>query len=46
MFRGKSSAHRERLRWILLEFDVTVPLGQFRIRVEAFLEMLMQEDLF
>jgi benzoyl-CoA reductase/2-hydroxyglutaryl-CoA dehydratase subunit BcrC/BadD/HgdB len=29
-----------------LELDVTVPLGPFRIRVEAFLEMLRQEDLF
>jgi benzoyl-CoA reductase subunit C len=31
---------------LFLEFDVTVPLGQFRIRVEAFLEMLRQDDLF
>ncbi|MCK5548861.1 MAG: 2-hydroxyacyl-CoA dehydratase, partial [Thermoplasmata archaeon] len=31
---------------LFLEFDVTVPLGQFRTRVEAFLEMLMEEDLF
>ena len=31
---------------LTLEFDVTVPLGQFRIRVEAFLEMLSQEELF
>ncbi len=31
---------------LFLEFDVTVPLGPFRIRVEAFLEMLRQEDLF
>jgi benzoyl-CoA reductase subunit C len=31
---------------LFLEFDVTVPLGQFRIRVEAFLEMLRGEDLF
>lgn len=29
-----------------LEFDVTVPVGQFRTRVEAFLEMLREEDLF
>lgn len=29
-----------------LEFDVTVPLGQFKIRTEAFLEMLQGEDLF
>jgi len=31
---------------LLLEFDVTVPVGQFQIRVEAFLEMLEAEDLF
>lgn len=31
---------------LILELDVTVPVGQFRIRVEAFLEMLGQEDLF
>lgn len=29
-----------------LEFDVTVPIGQFKTRVEAFLEMLKEEDLF
>ncbi len=29
-----------------LEFDVTVPLGQFKTRVEAFLEMLREEDLY
>lgn len=31
---------------LALELDVTVPAGQFRTRVEAFLEMLGQEDLF
>jgi benzoyl-CoA reductase subunit C len=31
---------------LFLEFDVTVPIGQFRIRVEAFLEMLGVEELF
>ncbi len=31
---------------LFLEFDVTVPMGQFRIRVEAFLEMLGVEELF
>jgi len=31
---------------LFLEFDVTVPIGQFRIRSEAFLETLRQEDLF
>lgn len=31
---------------LFLEFDVTVPMGQFRIRTEAFLEMLTEDDLF
>ncbi len=31
---------------LTLEFDATNPLGPFRIRVEAFLEMIGQEDLF
>jgi benzoyl-CoA reductase subunit C len=31
---------------LFLEFDVTVPMGQFKIRTEAFLEMLSEEDLF
>ncbi|UCG60807.1 MAG: benzoyl-CoA reductase, bzd-type, subunit N [Candidatus Zixiibacteriota bacterium] len=31
---------------LFLEFDVTVPVGQFRIRVEAFLEMFGVEELF
>lgn len=31
---------------LFLEFDVTVPLGPFRIRTEAFLEMIGEEDLF
>ena len=31
---------------LFLEFDVTVPLGQFRVRCEAFLEMLYEDDLF
>lgn len=29
-----------------LELDVTVPYGQFKIRLEAFLEMLTADDLF
>jgi benzoyl-CoA reductase subunit C len=29
-----------------LELDVTVPVGQFKIRVDAFLEMIKGEDLF
>ncbi|MFH1351424.1 MAG: 2-hydroxyacyl-CoA dehydratase [Pseudomonadota bacterium] len=31
---------------LYLEFDVTVPVGPFRIRTEAFLETLGSEDLF
>ena len=34
------------LKTLFLEFDVTVPVGQFKIRVEAFLEILHGEDLF
>ena len=29
-----------------LEFEVTVPVGQFRIRIEAFLEQIRAEELF
>lgn len=31
---------------LFLEFDITNPLGPFRIRVEAFLETLREEELF
>jgi len=31
---------------IFLEFDVTVPIGQFKTRIEAFLEILREDDLF
>ena len=31
---------------LILEFDVTIPIGQFRTRVEAFLEMIGEDDLF
>ncbi|MEW6742206.1 MAG: benzoyl-CoA reductase, bzd-type, subunit N [Planctomycetota bacterium] len=34
------------VKTLFLELDVTVPVGQFKIRVEAFLEMLAEEDLF
>jgi benzoyl-CoA reductase subunit C len=34
------------IKTLFLEFDVTVPVGQFKVRVEAFLEMLGDEDLF
>ena len=31
---------------LFLEFDITNPIGPFRIRVEAFLETMSEEDLF
>jgi benzoyl-CoA reductase subunit C len=31
---------------LFLEFDITNPLGPFRVRVEAFLETLREEELF
>lgn len=31
---------------LFLEFDVTVPLGPLKVRVEAFLEILGEEELF
>lgn len=34
------------LSTLFLEFDVTVPVGQFQTRVEAFLEMLREDELF
>lgn len=34
------------VKTLFLELDVTVPIGQFKVRVEAFLEMLCEEDLF
>ena len=38
--------HDNGIKTLFLEFDVTVPLGPFRVRVEAFLETLSDEDLF
>ena len=34
------------IKSLFLELDVTVPIGQFKVRVEAFLEMIGDEDLF
>ena len=34
------------IKTLFLEFDVTVPIGQFKVRVEAFLEILQEDDLF
>ena len=38
--------HDAGIKTLFLEFDVTVPIGQFKVRVEAFLEMFQEEDLF
>jgi len=40
MFKSKN------IPTLFLEFDVTVPIGQFKTRVEAFLEMIGQDELF
>lgn len=42
----RKALHDHGIKTLFLEFDVTVPLGQFKIRVEAFLEMFGEEDLF
>ena len=34
------------IKTLFLELDVTVPIGQFKVRVEAYLEMIGDEDLF
>ena len=31
---------------LFLEFDITNPIGPFRIRIEAFLETMSDEELF
>jgi benzoyl-CoA reductase subunit C len=33
------------IKTLFLESDVTVPIGQLKVRVEAFLEMLQEDDL-
>jgi benzoyl-CoA reductase subunit C len=42
----KQALEAEDVKVLFLELDVTVPAGQFKIRAEAFLEMLSEEDLF
>ena len=42
----KQELERNGIPTIFLEFDVTVPIGQFKTRVEAFLEIIREEDLF
>ncbi len=42
----QETLEKKGLATLFLEFDVTVPIGQFKTRVEAFLEILREEDLF
>ncbi len=42
----KEMLEQNGVKTLSLEFDVTVPLGPFRIRVDAFLETLGADDLF
>ncbi|MBI2932729.1 MAG: benzoyl-CoA reductase, bzd-type, subunit N [Planctomycetes bacterium] len=42
----KSTLERNGIPTLFLEFDVTIPFGQFRTRIEAFLEMIRAEALF
>jgi benzoyl-CoA reductase subunit C len=42
----KEMLEQNGVKTLFLEFDVTVPLGPFRIRVDAFLETLGADDLF
>ncbi len=42
----KAALEKKDIPTLFLEFDVTVPMGQFKTRVEAFLEILREEDLF
>jgi len=42
----KETLEKMDIQTLFLEFDVTVPLGQFKTRVEAFLEIMREEDLF
>jgi benzoyl-CoA reductase subunit C len=42
----KETLEKKGLSTLFLELDVTVPIGQFKTRVEAFLEIIREEDLF
>jgi benzoyl-CoA reductase subunit C len=42
----KETLEKMDLSTLFLELDVTVPIGQFKTRVEAFLEIIREEDLF
>lgn len=42
----KETLEEKGISTLFLELDVTVPIGQFKTRVEAFLEIIREEDLF
>ena len=42
----KKALEAEDIKVLFLELDVTVPVGQFKVRAEAFLEMFQDDDLF
>lgn len=42
----KATLEKNGIPTLFLEFDVTIPFGQFRTRIEAFLEMIRSESLF
>ncbi|OHB74186.1 MAG: benzoyl-CoA reductase [Planctomycetes bacterium RBG_16_59_8] len=42
----KETLEKNGIPTLFLEFDVTIPFGQFRTRIEAFLEMIRAEALF
>jgi len=42
----KKALEKADIKVLFLELDVTVPVGQFKVRVEAFLEMFQEDDLF
>lgn len=42
----KGELEKNGIPTLFLEFDVTIPFGQFRTRIEAFLEMIRAEALF
>ncbi|MFW9905242.1 MAG: benzoyl-CoA reductase, bzd-type, subunit N [Candidatus Thorarchaeota archaeon] len=42
----KETLEKKGISTLFLELDVTVPIGQFKTRVEAFLEIIREEDLF
>lgn len=42
----KKALEAEDIKVLFLELDVTVPVGQFKVRAEAFMEMFQEDDLF